>query len=788
MTDSTGSGDRPGDPRRDVPYGGHHGEFGDEPDRRRLGVARPGWDGRRTRRRPRRRWIALAATTFVVAVAFAALGAFYAATRIPLPGEVVNPQTSVLTYADGRTELARIFAENRTDVSLRKVPQHVQYAVLSAENRSFYRDPGFDVKGIARAVWNNVRGRDVQGGSTITQQYVKNAYLTKDRTFSRKFKELVIAIKLDRQYTKAQILEWYLNTIYFGRGAYGIQSAAEAYFGKSVDQLTLAEGAVLASSIRSPALYDPQTHPDRARARWEFVLDGMVKEHWLSPEDRARQVYPKVLPRDSGPQNQLAGPRGYILQQVKEELVRLGIDEGELNRAGLRVQTTIDRDAQDAAEAAVRQVFAGQPENLRQALVAVDPSTGGVLAYYGGASGTGFDYAQAWRAPGSSFKPYTLAAALEKAVKGESVGDAGVVSVFSRFDGRSPRTFQGVEVHNSEDAQCPNCTILEAMKRSINTVFYDLAIQVGPKNVADIAHRMGIPRTRTDNDQPTLQVDGVTDGSIGIGRDEVRPIDQATGFATLASGGVLHPTHFVQRVTDSHGNVLYEFDKNSPQRPRRVLDPSVANDVTYSMEPVAEWSHDELADGRPSASKTGTQQLGETPDNQDAWMVGFTPQICTAVWVGTDHNEPLRTAGGRIIYGSGLPGKTWQAFMDAWLAGKAQQDLPDTVEIDGGDGDANDSSPVVTSAPPTYQAPTSPPRTPFPESSPTTPRPTAIEPSPTGGPAPSVVPLPTSPGPSSSPPSRPTLSPSGGGGGGPGTNDHGRDAWRGDTGAGSGGG
>ncbi|HEX5497249.1 MAG TPA: transglycosylase domain-containing protein [Mycobacteriales bacterium] len=648
--------------------------------------------GRRgRRRRPRRRWIALASGTILLILVVGVCGAVYLAAKVPLPGQVVNPQTSVITYSDGRTELARVFAQNRTEVRLAQVPKPVRLAVLSAENRGFYRDPGFDLKGIARALWNNVRGKDTQGGSTITQQYVKNAYLTTERTYSRKLKELVIAIKLDRRYTKDQILEWYLNTIYFGRGAYGIEAASETYFSLPVSKLTVAQGAVLAASIRSPALYDPQNHPERARARWNFVLDGMVTEHWLSPADRAALTYPKVRTRDTGPGRQLSGPAGYIVQQVKEELARLGIDEGELNRAGLRVQTTVDKRAQDAAVAAVRQVFDGQPANLRQALVAVDPHTGGVLAYYGGSSGVGFDYAQAWRAPGSSFKPYVLATALGQSVDGTNSERTDRVTVHSRFDGTSPREFQGVLVHNAGNEQCPDCTVLEAMKRSVNTVFYDMAIQVGPDNVAALAHRMGIPARRTDNDQPTLQADGVTDGSIGIGRYEVRPIDQATGFATIASGGVLHPTHFVRKVTDSNGNVLYDASKDSPDRPTRVLDPRVANDVAFSMEPVAEWSHDALADDRPSASKTGTQQLGETPDNQDAWMVGFTPRVSAAVWVGTDHNDPLRTADGRTIFGAGLPGKTWKAFMDTWLAGSPQQDLPDRADIHGGDtGDAVD--------------------------------------------------------------------------------------------------
>ena len=697
------------------------------------------------------------------------LGGAYAAARIPLPDEVVNPQTSVLTYSDGKTELARVFAENRTEVPLSQVPVPVRNAVLAAENRAFYRDPGFDPKGITRALWNNVRGRDTQGGSTITQQYVKNAYLTQERTYTRKLKELVIAIKLDRQYTKDQILEWYLNTIYFGRGAYGIEAASQTYFGRSVSTLTVAEGAVLAAIIRSPARYDPQTHPDRARARWAFVLDGMVSEHWLSAADRAVLTFPDVLPRDTGPRNQLAGPRGYVVQQVREELARLGIDEGELNRAGLRVTTTLDRDAQAAAVAdkgitpeeyrfqaaavaAVDQVFAGQPDNLRQALVAINPADGGVLAYYGGQSGTGFDYAQAWRAPGSSFKPYVLATALEQSLNGRRLDEVGRVSVYSRFDGTSPRDFGGVSVHNAGDAQCPRCTVLEAMKRSINTVFYDLAIQVGPDNVAALAHRMGVADRRTDNDSPTLQVGGVTDGSIGIGRYEVRPIDQATGFATIASGGVSHPTHFVRRVTDSQGNVLYDATRDSPDRPTRVLDPRVANDVTYSMEPVARWSNDELADDRPSAAKTGTQQLGETEENQDAWMVGFTPQVSTAVWVGTDHNEPLRTADNRIIFGAGLPGQTWKVFMDTWLADQPRLDLTDRTDIEG--SRPRFTPPSNTPVPsPTGSPQPSPTPSPTPSGSPTTAEPTPTGPSgsPTG-PSRSPIPLPdptgtVSPGP-----------------------------------------
>ena len=648
-------------------------------------------------------------------------GILYATISVPLPGQITANQVSVLTYSNG-TELARIGAQNRTDVPLSRVPKLVQDAVLAAEDRGYWSEPGVSARGIARALYNNLRGRDVQGGSTITQQYVKNAYLTQERTYTRKTKEAIIAIKLNREFSKQQILEWYLNTIYYGRGAYGIEAAAETYFKRPVQKLTVAQGAVLAASIRSPARYDPQEHPDNAHARWQFVIDGMVKEGWLTQGDAAELTYPKVAARTASALNQQAGPNGYAIEQVKDELANLGFDEALLNRKGLRVQTTIDRQAQAAAVSAVKQTFAGQPAQLRQALVAVEPGSGAVRAYYGGASGTGFDYAQAWRPPGSSFKPYVLAAALSQSVRSDSK-----LNVYSTFDGSSPRDFQGQEVHNSEGAQCPRCTLLEAMKRSINTVFYDLAIQVGPQRVAETAQQLGIAATH--NGEPTLQQNGVTAGGIGIGQYEVRPIDQAVGFATLATGGIRHPSYFVQRVTDAAGNVLYEH----PATGQRVLNGAVANDVTYSMEPVAGYSGDGLAEGRPSAAKTGTQQFGETNFNSDVWMVGFTPQISTAVWVGSDKPGPLKDAAGKPLYGRGLPGLTWKAFMDAYLQGKQQAALADTVKVKPAPPPPTSRPPATTTPPPTTPPTTPPPTTTPPPSSPTpspTPPPTSTKPNP----------------------------------------------------------
>jgi membrane peptidoglycan carboxypeptidase len=682
--------------------------------------------------------VLLVLTAFVLLLVVAAAGVLYAATTIPLPGQIRANQVSVITFADG-SEMARVGAENRTDVPLTKVPTAVQNAVLAAEDRGYWTEPGISARGIARALYNNVRGRDTQGGSTITQQYVKNAYLTQERTLSRKFKEAIIAIKLDRQYSKQEILEWYLNTIYYGRGAYGIEAAAETYFNKHVEKLTVAEGAVLAASIRSPALYDPQSHPENAKARWHFVVDGMVRQHWLDAAAADNLRYPKVAARRANSLNRVTGPNGYVVDQVKDELAALGFDESLLNREGLRVQTSVDRRAQTAAVNAVKQTFAGQPRDLRQALVAIDPKSGGVRAYYGGSSGTGFDYAQAWRPPGSSFKPYVLATALEASLH----SDSGT-SVYSTFDGSSPRTFAGTVVHNSEGAQCPRCSLLEAMKRSINTVFYDLAVQAGPQRVAALAQKMGVAATH--NGKPTLQQDGITAGGIGIGQYEVRPVDQAVGFATLAAGGVRRQAYFVQKVTDAAGNVLYQH-KDAGQQ---AIDPKVANDVTYSMEPVAGYSDDALSGGRPSAAKTGTQQFGETDFNSDVWMVGFTPQISTAVWVGSDNPGALKDVNGSPLYGRGLPGATWKAFMDAYLSGQEPVSLPTSPEVQAA---APPPPPVVTrpatTTPPPSSATPTPTPTGTPSDTPTPSLPPTADPTESGRPCPILscrTPPPTAPG------------------------------------------
>jgi membrane peptidoglycan carboxypeptidase len=662
----------------------------------RTGTKGPAAKGQAARgkkqKRKRRLKIAAAVMGGMLALLCVFVGVVYASTEVPSPDSVSTKQTTIMYYSDGVTEMARLGDENRTNVPLGQISEPAQRAVLAAENRSFYTDPGISFTGIVRAAWNNVTGGSTQGGSTITQQYVKNAFLTSEQTFSRKFQELFLAIKLDNNFSKEQILENYLNTIYYGRGAYGIEAAANTYFGVPAVQLTAQQGAVLAVLVRSPSAYDPEVNPEGAQDRWGLVLDAMVEEGWLTDGEREASVYPPVLPKGGSALGTPTGPEGHIVEQVRRELGALDYPEQQINAGGLRITTTISKPAQDAAVAAVDAVMTPeQPANLRQALVAIDPRTGGVVAYHGGRDGVGTDYAQAQRQPGSSVKPFVLATAVDQGI-----------SIQSRRDGSNNQEFEdrpGQPVVNSGGASCAACTLTEAITRSLNTTYYGLAYEVGPENVRQtILAATGLPETWQGGlleGKPTLASGeaGVTGSSIGIGEYEMRPIDQAQGFATLAAGGIYRPAHFVAKVTDSSGTVL----KENPGEPgEQALPADVVNDVTVATKGIAQYSRRALDGGREVASKTGTQGLNRT-DNSDAWMVGYTPSLAAAAWVGTDQREPIRDASGRIVYGSGLPGAIWQEFMNAALAGTPEEKLPSKALISGDSGDGV--------AAPTTQAP-----------------------------------------------------------------------------------
>jgi membrane peptidoglycan carboxypeptidase len=677
-------------------------------------------------RRNRRLKIAGAAVLGGLLLLGVFVGVVYASTDVPSPDSITTSQTTEIYYSDGTTPMAKLGDENRTNVSLAQISKPARYAVLAAENRSFYTDPGISFTGIVRAAFNNLTGGSTQGGSTITQQYVKNAILkNSSQTFTRKFKELFLAIKLDNNYSKDQILENYLNTIYYGRGAYGIESAANTYFGVPAAQLTAQQGAVLAVLVRSPSYYDPEANPTEAKDRWGKVLDAMVTEGWLTKDERAASVYPPVLPKTGTSLGLPAGPEGLIVKQVKDELMgKYGYSEQQIQAGGLRITTTVNKGYEDAAIAAVNDVMKGEPTNLRQALVSTDPKTGAVLAYYGGASGRNFDYAQSPRQPGSSVKPYVLATALEQGISVNARRDG---SDKQMFPGRPP----GHPVRNSGGASCPACTLQEAIVKSLNTTFYGLTYEVGPPKVRDLMLKAtGLPDKWSGGNLKgqTVLADpktGGVDAGLGIGQYAMRPIDQAVGFATFAAGGVHRKPYFVAKVTDSDGTQLLGPPADDGEQ---VIPADVANDVTFATEGVAQYSKRALEGGRPVASKTGT--VGTTDqDNSDAWMVGYTPSISTSVWMGSDTNEPIVTTAGKIIYGSGLPGAIWQQFMNTVLKGTPKEKLPDKALIQGDTGQGVPEP--TTEAPPSSSAP-----------APTTPS-APVEPTATPTATPTPTPTPT---------------------------------------------
>jgi membrane peptidoglycan carboxypeptidase len=658
-------------PRGDGPSGGSGGPTGPQ----------PGFMQRVDWKLVRRTAYALLAAAIVLPIITFAMAYFI--VDVPKPGDVRTAQVSTVLAADG-SELAKIVPPegNRVDVNIDQIPVHVRDAAMAAEDRDFYSNPGFSFSGFLRAFKNNVFGGDLQGGSTITQQYVKNALVGDARSgiggVVRKAKELVISTKMSRQWPKDQVMESYLNIIYFGRSAYGISAAAKAYFDKPVEQLTVSEGALLAALIQRPSTLDPAINPEGAVERWIWVLDGMVTIGALSASDRAAQVFPPTLPPDlAASQNQTTGPNGLIERQVTRELAEVfETNEQTLNTEGLQITTTIDPKAQKAAEEAVTENLDGQDPDMRSAVVSIDPKSGGVRAYYGGSDANGFDFAQAGLPTGSSFKVFALVAALEQGI-----------GLGSQIDS-SPVEVNGIKITNVEGGGCGTCSIAEALKRSLNTSYYRLMLKLknGPQDVADAAHEAGIAESFPGVEH-TLSEDGQggpPNNGIVLGQYQSRVLDMASAYATLAASGVYHKPHFVQRVVNSEGKVLFDAADQGDSGEQRI-DKAVADNVTAAMVPIAGYSKGHnLAGGRPSAAKTGTNQLGDTDANRDAWMVGYTPSLSTAVWVGTtDGTKPLVNAYGGPVYGSGLPGDIWKATMDGALEDTDNETFPKPTEIGG---------------------------------------------------------------------------------------------------------
>ena len=616
---------------------------------------------------------------FIAAAVLFALA--YFTVDIPDANAYVNSQSTIIQYSNG-AEIGRVGTQNRQIVPLAKIPLNVRHAVLAAEDRGFYSNRAFSVTGIARAIFNNLKGGSLQGGSTITQQYAKTAFLTPSRTIQRKIKELVISIKLENQLSKDQIFESYLNTIYFGRGSYGVMTASQQYFNRNVDQLTNAQAAVIASILRSPGLYDPafkKGNEARLIARFDYVKNGMIDAGWISKEDAAKMKFPTVAPRSTS--GQLSGPKGHIIEAVQKELAKLGFSQDQLLVGGLVIKTTLDQKAQQSAVDAVNKFYPSKaPDNLRIGLVAIRPGTGEIVALYGGRDYLArqlSDATQSIALAGSTFKPFAIIAALEQGIP-----------LTSMWNGDSPQVFDDAgkpyEVSNYGNEGWGQIDLLYATKHSVNTVFVPLGIRVGPTAVVDVARRAGIPESVAMMPTPSVV--------LGVASPHV--IDVANAYATFAAQGIKSKPYLVTQVIGPNKGVLYEAKPETQE----VFSKEVMADLTYALKGVVTGGTGAaaLALGRPAAGKTGTSQ-----SNASAWFSAYTPQLAASVAFFRDSaSESLNGIGGLTsLTGGTFPAKIWTAFMKGALKGQEVMDFPAPSNIGGLDPVVMTSGGVQTRKP-----------------------------------------------------------------------------------------
>ncbi len=626
------------------------------------------------RRRPdgRRRWAPsfLQVTALFASLLLLASGSFVVAvavTPIPEPNEPVSAQTSIVYWNDGSTEIGRFGKMNRVDVELSQVPKYLQYAALAAEDRGFYDHPGFDPGSLVRAWWSNITGNATQGGSTIGQQYAKNAFLTSERSYGRKFRELLLSVKIDSSESKEEILEKYLNAVYFGRGAYGVDAAATVYFGKPVEKLNLRQSAVLAALIRAPGGYDPDVHRDRLKQRWSNVLDAMLTKQWITAEEREKARFPKIKKVDS--KSSFEGPQGYLLSHVQNELLARGFSQEDLDVGGLRITTTFDQADQESAVQAVREAGpTSSTTGLHTGVASVEPGTGAIKALYGGDDYLKRQYSDATQVrsmAGSTFKTFALAAALEKGIK-----------LSSTWNGNSPQNIRGYQLQNEANRSYGYVSLVEGLEKSINTVFVHIASEVGFKKIVDAAIRAGLPpETLGLEPGPTLV----------LGTASPTALQMANAYATFAADGIqAEPTSIAAVTKNGSDELLYEMAPKTS----RAFSPKIAQAVTYALEHVvAEGTGTPArALSRPAGAKTGT-----TDGGLSAWFVGYTPQLSTAVMLQKSDKKGRLisldgTGGLSSVYGASFPAAIWTQYMIGALDGEAVRSFTPPPDVPGAAG------------------------------------------------------------------------------------------------------
>ncbi|MFG2871520.1 transglycosylase domain-containing protein [Streptomyces sp. NPDC048338] len=652
------------------------------------------------------------------------MGAFYVVyLMVPVPSANAQAtmQSNIYKYSNGRI-LARTGEINREIVGLEKIPRDVQNAFVAAENKTFYKDHGVDIKGTVRAALNTITGKGKQGGSTITQQYVKNYYLDQDQTVTRKLKEMVIALKVDQNSPKSEILAGYINTSYYGRSAYGIQAAAQAYYGVDAAKLNVAQGAYLASLLQAPNQYDWTSATPTGRKlveeRWNYTLDNMVEEGWLDAGKRAGLTFP--VPQKPKAAPGMGGQTGYLVEAANQELMRQGIREEDIKAGGWTITLNIDEKKQKALVKSVEEQLEAKLDRekdkkdatVQAGATSVDPKTGRVLAMYGGVGATEHWLSNATRRdyqPASTFKPIVLASALENGAKTQDGREIGLGTI---YDGTSKRPVVGSDVpfnpENEDNRSYGPVTVQKATNSSINSVYAQMIVDVGPDKVKKTALDLGMKDGADFGERPAMSL-----GTMGAST-----WDMAGAYATL----------------DNHGRKVTPTIVKSAEHKARKADPvksigeqvitrEAADTVTKAMTGVVRSGSGVRAAGDyAAAGKTGTSE-----NNRSAWFVGYTPELVTAVALFgedakgnqvtlTDTINPGRANGGRT------PAQIWGAYTTRALGGGSDEQFD--LETDDTAIVEPDPTPSETSESPDPTAPTpsgTPESTPPPTSTATTP-------------------------------------------------------------------
>lgn len=568
------------------------------------------------------------------------------AARFGIP-EARIPEPSRLLDREGRL-IATVSAQNRIPVTVEGIAPVMLDAIVAIEDARFYKHHGIDPAGMARALYHNLRaGGVVEGGSTITQQLAKNLYLGPERTVERKLKELVLTVQLERKYSKTEILVMYLNQIYFGQGAYGIEMAARTYFGKPARELDLAESAMLAGIPRAPSVYSPARNFQIAEKRQKIVLDRMVELGFINKSNASKAAGEKLIIKKV---NTPVGRTAFFVNLVNDYVKKKhpGLEE-EIMSGGYDIETTFNLDMQQAAERVLAEGLQGKDTALEGALVALDPSSGAIRAMVGGRDPgrSAFNRAIARSQPGSAFKPFVYAAALDNGYTEAST----IKCEPTEYEQPGAPPYKPTDYGGGYHYR--SFTLKEALTISDNVVAVKLNQQVGPGVAADYARRMGIKSPL----RPYL--------SLALGTSEVTPLEMAAAYGCLASGGISSEPYFVERIIDPSGNVLEE---NFP-RQERAVDEKTAYIVTDMLTGVLGPGGTAAGVGemlrRPAAGKTGT-----TENNRDAWFVGYTPDLAAAVYVGyDDKNKSVGATGGT------LAAPIWAGFIKRALKDVAAVDF-----------------------------------------------------------------------------------------------------------------